>query len=98
MAKLRLTLEDLSVESFDPTPTRAPRIGTVRAHEQTEDTCFHTACGTCYTVEYFCGGSADGSCNDGTCACTSPNGGGWECPVTYDATCPSPCYTQAIYC
>jgi hypothetical protein len=97
MAKLRLTLEDLAVESFDPTPSRAPRIGTVRAHEDTEFSCLSCFC-TRYTVEYFCGESLDGTCNDQTCACTSPNGGGWACPVTYDATCPDPCRTQGVYC
>ena len=94
MAKLRLALEDLSVESFDSTPSRHPASGTVRGHQQTE-TCFNTACGTCYTVEYYCGDSLDGTCDGTLCVRTCGPG---ECPVTYDATCPAPCRTQGVYC
>jgi hypothetical protein len=98
MAKLRLTLEDLAVESFDSTPSRVPSSGTVQAHEASEFsycTCF---CAPQYTVEYFCGNSLDGTCNEATCNCTTENGGPGECPVTYNATCPAPCRTQGVYC
>lgn len=94
MPKLRLSLENLKVESFDPIPSHAPRGGTVRGHQQTE-TCFNTLCGTCYTVEYFCGESEDGSCEGSLCLGSCGPG---ECPVTYDPTCPSPCRTQGVYC
>ena len=96
MAKLRLVLEDLTVGSFDSTPSRGPGSGTVRGHQETEGTCFYTVCGTCYTVEYFCGESADGSCDASLCAGDTCGHG--LCPVTYDATCPDPCRTQGVYC
>jgi hypothetical protein len=94
MAKLRLILDDLVVESFDPVSSRASRTGTVRAHAETE-TCFNTLCGTCYTVEYGCGESADGTCDGSLCGWTCGPG---ACPVTYQATCPNPCRTQDVYC
>ena len=94
MPKLRLSLEDLTVESFDSTSSRAQGRGTVRAHDETEATCFNTDCGTCYTVEYYCGESLDGTCNEGTCVCSFP----YMCPETYDATCPWDCRTQGVYC
>lgn len=94
MPKLRLSLEELAVESFDPVASREPRSGTVRANEETE-TCFETPCGTCYTVEYYCGESADGTCEGSLCLRTCGPG---MCPVTYDATCPHDCRTQGVYC
>lgn len=97
MRKLRLSFDDLAVESFEINPVQAGRTGTVRGRQETEgETCFYTACGTCYTVEYFCGESADGSCDASLCAGDSC--GHWECPVTYDATCPGPCRTMGVYC
>lgn len=96
MPKLRLSLEELAVESFDPVPMRAAANGTVRGHQETEETCFNTACGTCYTVEYYCGESVDGSCDGSLCAGGSCGYG--ECPVTFDATCPYDCRTQGVYC
>jgi hypothetical protein len=95
MSKMRLSLEDLTVESFDATPVDALRRGTVRGHQAETATCFNTLCGTCYTVEYFCGKSEDGSCDGSLC-----NGscGPGMCPETYNATCPHDCRTQGVYC
>lgn len=95
MPKLRLSLDDLAVESFDPVSPRARRSGTVRGRQETEETCFNTACGTCYTVEYYCGESADGTCDGSLCLGSCGPG---MCPVTYDATCPHDCRTQGVYC
>jgi hypothetical protein len=93
MPKLHLSIEELAVESFEPIPAPVHQQGTVRGHQETE-TCFNTACGYCYTVEYYCGGSADGSCDGSLC-----NGScQWPYPETYDATCPAPCRTQGVYC
>jgi len=98
MPKLRLTLEDLAVESFDPTPSRTRRSGTVRAHQETDSYPYpDTAWGACYTAEYYCGESLNGTCNEETCAGDTCNGG-WNCIRTYGATCPDPCRTWGVYC
>jgi hypothetical protein len=96
MRKLRLTLDDLAVESFDPTPLRAQEEGTVRGREESEDSGYNTMCGTCrtdcgtcYTVNYTCEGH---TCGDPTCDW------GWNCPQTYGVTCPVECQTQGVIC
>lgn len=97
MQKLRLSIDDLAVESFHATPSHSLGRRTVRGHEQTEEeTCLVTGCGTCYTYEYFCGNSDDGTCDPSGCAgdsCGYP-----ICPETYDATCPAQCHTMGVFC
>jgi len=97
MPKLRLAIEELAVESFDPVSRRDLRGGTVRGHQQTEpETCLITGCGTCYTYEYYCGESADGTCEGSQCQGTTC--GYPVCPDTYGPTCAAGCRTLGVYC
>ena len=95
MRKLRLTLEDLSVESFS-TAVRPAREGTVGGHDLSDSTCHQKLC-TCDTMAgHTCEGTCDASCNgtcvascDGTCdGCVSVGGtcGGYTC-VSCEGTC-----------
>ena len=102
MRKLRLTLEELSVESFS-TAVRPGRQGTVGGHDLSDTTCQQKFC-TCDTVQgptcegtchASCGGSCDGSCNGcvsygGTCndyTCVSCEG---TCDDSYCGPCTYP--------
>lgn len=77
--KLTLDLDELEVESFEPSPSRQDQRGTVRAHSGDEVTCYqltdHQSChGTCdYSCYGSCGYSCytcyDISCNGHTCVC-----------------------------
>jgi hypothetical protein len=94
MRKLRLNVEELTVESFVPAGSRT-KAGTVKANEYTEAfTCDYNACGgtlpgACNTNDLQCA-SGDYSCqynctNDGrwTCADTC----GYPCPVSQMTDC-----------
>ncbi|HEX6368108.1 MAG TPA: hypothetical protein VF006_04185 [Longimicrobium sp.] len=98
MPKLKLHLEDLSVESFDTTrPAKAK--GTVFGEQctcYTQCTCpgcptcanYNTCDATCPNTcdDYSCAGSCGGSCAGGSCGCTEDytcQG----CTMQYDATC-----------
>jgi hypothetical protein len=78
MRKLRLSLDDLAIDTFDPVPSRADEKGTVRGRAESEDSCFITDCGTWLTVDYTCEGW---TCDNHTCD------GAYDCPVTFDVTC-----------
>ncbi|WP_420130425.1 hypothetical protein [Longimicrobium sp.] len=86
MNKLKLQLEDLSVESFDTTShTRAK--GTVFGEQCTCYTqCTCPGCPTCYAS---CNGTCDASCN-GTCDAS--------CNGTCDASCGRACGTWDYTC
>jgi hypothetical protein len=91
MNKLRLHLEDISVESFSTLPASV-RLGTVDGHQMSQTTCQQIICdcgdptrdATCLnTCGNSCGGTCDVSCN-GTCeGCPS----GSTCDPTCDYTC-----------
>lgn len=90
MNKLKLSLEELTVESFDTTRAEPGRPGTVHGNMY----CYYCCCSPCCcvqpqptagenTCQASCNGTCDASCN-GTCAC-----GGYtdyDCTL-YDATC-----------
>lgn len=66
MKKLALSLEELSVESFDTTPRSGRGGGTVQAHDNSDSTCYDIDC-VC-TGGLTCVGSCNGTC-DNTCRC-----------------------------
>ncbi|HEX5727552.1 MAG TPA: hypothetical protein VFX98_18915 [Longimicrobiaceae bacterium] len=90
MSKLKLELEALSVESFDPLPRRGRARGTVRAHDdcpthdctQQYDTCgctkeydtCHVSCDPCATCDTSCAGGP-------FCDCI-PSGGCESCATS----------------
>jgi hypothetical protein len=84
MNKLKLDLEELSVESFDTTPAPRREGGTVFGQQCTCYTqCTCPGCPTCDascngTCGGTCAGSCDASCN-GTC--------GGTCAASCDGTC-----------
>lgn len=88
--KLRLALNDLQVESFDPAARGGGKLGTVIARDGTT-TNTYTGEGIdgcdCQTRANTCYGSCPASCHD-TC-------NGWpgcDVPETEAATCPYTCY------
>lgn len=96
MKKLRLSLDDISVESFATLPARA-RTGTVAAHDLSDTTCQQIICdcitnGFEHTCQNTCGNSCDGTCYascNGTCnGCPDPSANGtcagWTCEGTCD--------------
>ena len=88
--KLRLDLEDLSVESFDTTPSEHRREGTVFAQQCTCYTnCTCPGCPTCdASCNGTCGGTCNGTCGENTCAAS--------CYGTCDYSCN--CYSNGGYC
>jgi hypothetical protein len=80
MHKLRLTLEDLQIDSFSTTPVKKEK-GTVYGEQCTCPTaCTCPGCPTCdASCNGTCGGTCDASCN-GTCGDTCNCG-------TYDYSC-----------
>jgi hypothetical protein len=81
MRKLRLDLEDLSVESFTTTPEAHRESGTVFGQQCTCYTqCTCPGCPTCdASCNGTCGGTCAATCNascNGTC-------GGWSCGCAY---------------
>ncbi len=95
MNKLRLDLEDLSVESFATTPEAGTEGGTVFGQQCTCYTnCTCPGCPTCDascngTCGGTCGGTCDASCN-GTCA-------GATCDASCNGTCDYSCYGTCDY-
>ncbi len=99
MKKLRLSLDDISVDSF-PTSSLVNRTGTVAGHGMSDTTCFQVICDCptgsghgCVTDEPSCNGTCDASCN-GTCAASCNGGCGgetddWSCrgSCAYDSMC-----------
>lgn len=98
MNKLRLSLEDIAVESFVTLPQRASR-GTVAGHDVSDTTCQQIICDcptngyehTCNTCGNSCNGTCEASCN-GTCGagCGTPSAGG-TCDFTCEHTCANTC-------
>jgi hypothetical protein len=94
MNKLKLDLDQLTVESFDTDASGIARRGTVRAHSHlcaptiADLTCLNT----CDTCDNTCG-SCGASCG-GTCGCT----GGYSCGGTCGGSCVDPtcntCFTN----
>jgi hypothetical protein len=87
MKKLKLDLEDLSVESFATTPDSRGEGGTVFGQQCTCYTqCTCPGCPTCdASCNGTCGGTCDASCN-GTC--------GGSC----DFSCEGTCYDSCMNC
>ena len=88
MIKLRLTLDDLHIDSFSTTPVKREK-GTVYGEQCTCPTaCTCPGCPTCdASCNGTCGATCDASCN-GSC----------DCGTVYDASCNScvyGCYTYA---
>jgi hypothetical protein len=98
MNKLKLSLEDLRIDSFQTTPSEKAK-GTVFGEQCTCYTqCTCPGCPTCYAS---CNGSCDASCNgtcdascDGACGTWDPSCGGNSCDYTCAgyATNPGPEY------
>jgi hypothetical protein len=95
MRKLRLDLDNITVDSFHVTPEDPDARGTVLAHSHAScPQCYPssmsepTGCGTCAHVT-VCYGTCDASCN----SCVNSCG----CPRTYEITaceytcCSDPC-------
>jgi hypothetical protein len=94
--KLTLSLEDLSVDSFDTTGTQKAR-GTVFGEQCTCYTqCTCPGCPTCYAS---CNGTCGGTCGENTCAascngtCGTPTAD-YSCNYT-DCGCPPPTCQQS---
>jgi hypothetical protein len=86
MAKLRLQLDDLLVDSFQTTPPERPK-GTVFGEQCT---CYtNCTCPGCPTCDASCNGTCDASCN-GTCD-ASCNGTCVSCDWTCGASCGASC-------
>ena len=93
MRKLKLDLEDLSVESFATTPEAQKEGGTVFGQQCT---CYtQCTCPGCPTCDASCNGTCGGTCA-GTCD-ASCNG---TCGGTCDASCNGTCVddTCAVSC
>lgn len=95
MKKLRLSLDDISVDSFATLSTRV-RTGTVAAHDNSNTTCFQIICDCSgHTCDPTCGNSCNGTCHascNGTCnGCPNPSDNGtcvgWTCEGTCGYTC-----------
>jgi hypothetical protein len=92
MRKFRLSVEALTVESFETSRGGTEGMGTVRAHHhdtqplppasQTDEV--HTACGSCDDSCYF--GTCDTCAN--TCTCPPAGTGVTDC---YHTCCSDPC-------
>ena len=89
MAKLRLRLEDLRIDSFSTTPVQKEK-GTVFGEQCTCHT--NCTCPGCPTCDASCNGTCDASCN-GTCDGSCGDGCGGD---TYFESCGG-CYTDAGY-
>jgi hypothetical protein len=88
--KLKLNLEQLSVDSFDTTEAQTPK-GTVFGEQCT---CYtNCSCPGCPTCDASCNGTCDASCN-GTCGAYSCGG---SCDYTCDGYCTVNDYTCAPY-
>jgi hypothetical protein len=92
MNKLKLDLEDLSVESFATTPEPRAEGGTVFGQQCTCYTqCTCPGCPTCdASCNGTCGGTCDASCNGtcgGTCGATCYASCYGTCDPTWDASC-----------
>jgi hypothetical protein len=85
MHKLRLTLEDLQIDSFSTTPVRRAK-GTVYGEQCTCPTA--CTCPGCPTCDASCNGSCEGSCHD-TC--------GETCEYSCGDTCVGGCETYNGY-
>jgi hypothetical protein len=101
MKKLALKLDDLQVETFDPSSTKPEVRGTVEGHESLNGTCGQS----CYTCQVSCNGlscfSCNGSCEMSVCygqscfgTCNTCQG---SCYATCYATCGQTC-TCGAYC
>ncbi len=87
MRKLKLDLEELSVESFATTPEARGESGTVFGQQCT---CYtQCTCPGCPTCDASCNGTCDASCN-GSCDAS--------CNGTCDGTCPASGYTCDVSC
>ena len=92
MAKLKLQLEDLMIDSFDTTAAKKER-GTVFGEQCTCWTyCGQNTCPGCPTCNNSCGGSCEYSCN-GTCpdTCGASCWGTCEAQDTCWFTCAASC-------
>jgi hypothetical protein len=87
MNKLRLDLEDLSVESFSTTPEAGKEEGTVFGQQCT---CYtNCTCPGCPTCDASCNGTCGGTCG-GTCDAS--------CNGTCDASCNGTCVDSCNNC
>jgi hypothetical protein len=88
-AKLKLNLEQLTIDSFDTAAPQKPK-GTVFGEQCTCWTqCGQNTCPGCPTCDYSCNGTCNASCN-GTCNCPTANTCDWSCYATdcgYGYTC-----------
>lgn len=66
ISKLRLDLDELSVESFEASDEQESR-GTVLGHAQSQTTCYQLLCDCSYNYEDSCAGS---------CGCNGSGTGG----------------------
>lgn len=91
MKKLRLSLDDLHVDSFDTRINAAPLRGTVPAHENTRPD-------VCWTAPEYCLSNNHTECNNscrGTCdnSCYQTCGLNFTCDAScVYGTCPPECY------
>ena len=84
MNKLRLTLEDLQIDSFSTTPVKKEK-GTVYGEQCTCPTA--CTCPGCPTCDASCNGTCAASCN-GTCDVSCNGSCGDSCDgCTWDASC-----------
>jgi hypothetical protein len=88
MAKLKLQLEDLRIDSFDTTPTQKPK-GTVFGEQCT---CYtNCTCPGCPTCDASCNGTCDASACNGTCDASCNGTCGASCDFTCAWTCDYTC-------
>lgn len=90
MRSLKLTLEDLTVDSFDTTPREGARAGTVYGHESylsecrcTGGWCEGESTTPCQAGTYG-GNTCESTCNQIACGCTGyPD----TCDISCNGTC-----------
>jgi hypothetical protein len=93
MNKLRLTLEDLRIDSFSTTPVKKEK-GTVYGEQCTCPTA--CTCPGCPTCDASCNGTCAASCN-GTCD-ASCNGGCGTAEYSCDYSCAGTCVDTCMGC
>jgi hypothetical protein len=89
-SKLKLNLDELSVESFDTTRTEQKK-GTVFGEQCTCWTaCGQNTCPGCPTCDNTCAGTCAFTCDDASCAGT--------CDASCNGTCEASCNGTCAYC
>jgi hypothetical protein len=98
MKKLRIRLDELSIESFDTTPEMARERGTVRGHGSVFETCLDLSCeGSCFQTNCFPDYTGDCS-GTGTGTGTGTGSANPTACTQCDLSCFDPCDYTVRFC